>query len=143
LEAQRLLLFLFGSGSSGLWYGYSLPQSTVFKRKIQVHQEEDFAGLESARQYAAEAQKSTMRYRTFFERLEILGVATGRYLDVGAGPGTVAEIIAGKYPQVELTALELSPDMVTVGQLASLMPKQEKSNGSLLNQRREVWVCQS
>jgi SAM-dependent methyltransferase len=87
----------------------------MFERKIEVHQEEDFAGLEAARQYAAEAQKPTMRYRTFFERLETLGV-TGRYLDVGAGPGTVAGMIAEKYPQVELTALELSPDMVTVGQ---------------------------
>jgi SAM-dependent methyltransferase len=87
----------------------------MFERKIQVHQEEDFAGLEAARQYAAEAQKSTMRYRTFFERLETLGVP-GRYLDVGAGPGHVAGMIAEQYPQVELTALELSPDMVTVGQ---------------------------
>jgi SAM-dependent methyltransferase len=87
----------------------------MFERKVEVHQEEDFAGLEAARQYAAEAQKSTMRYRTFFERLETLGAA-GRYLDVGAGPGTVAGMVAEKYPQVELTALELSPDMVTVGQ---------------------------
>lgn len=87
----------------------------MFQRKVEVHQEEDFAGLEAARQYAARAQKSTMRYRTFFERLETLGIK-GRFLDVGAGPGTVANMIAEKYPQVELTALELSPDMMKVGQ---------------------------
>jgi SAM-dependent methyltransferase len=87
----------------------------MFERKVQVHQEEAFEGIEAARQYAAEAQKSTVRYRTFFERLETLGV-TGRCLDVGAGPGHVTGMIAEKYPQVELTALELSPDMVTVGQ---------------------------
>jgi SAM-dependent methyltransferase len=87
----------------------------MFERKIEVHQGEDFVGLEAARQYAAGAQKSTMRYRAFFERLETLGIR-GRYLDVGAGPGTLAGMIAEKYPQVELTALELSPDMVAVGQ---------------------------
>jgi SAM-dependent methyltransferase len=87
----------------------------MFERKIEVHQGEDFVGLEAARKYAAEAQKSTGRYQAFFERLKTLGVA-GRCLDVGAGPGIVAGMVAEKYPQAELTALELSPDMVTVGQ---------------------------
>ncbi|MBN1220060.1 MAG: class I SAM-dependent methyltransferase [Anaerolineae bacterium] len=87
----------------------------MFERKIEVDQEQDFEGLEAARQYAAGAQKSTMRYRAFFERLETLD-KVGRYLDVGAGPGTVAGMIAQKYPRVELIALELSPDMAAVGQ---------------------------
>jgi SAM-dependent methyltransferase len=66
-----------------------------------------------------------MRYRTFFERLETLGV-TGRWLDVGAGPGLVTGMIAQKYPQVELTALELSPDMAAVGQ--ELLKSKELEN---------------
>ncbi|MBN1994915.1 MAG: class I SAM-dependent methyltransferase [Anaerolineae bacterium] len=87
----------------------------MFARKIEVDQEQDFEGLAAARQYAVGAQKSTLRYRTFLERLDTLGV-TGRYLDVGAGPGHVAGMIAQKYPQVKVTALELSPDMAAVGQ---------------------------
>jgi SAM-dependent methyltransferase len=88
----------------------------MFQRQIEVHQEEDFTGVEAARKYGAGAQKSTMRYRTFFERLEKLDITAGRYLDVGAGTGNVAGMIAEKYPQIELTALELSPDMAAVGQ---------------------------
>lgn len=87
----------------------------MFKRKIEIHQEEAFEGLEAAREYANEAQKSTRRYMAFLDRLESLGIR-GRYLDVGAGPGVLTGIIAQKYPEVEITALELSKDMVSVGQ---------------------------
>jgi hypothetical protein len=55
----------------------------MFKRKIEINHEEAFEGLEAARKYAEEAQKSTMRYQAFLERLKSLGIK-GRYLDVGA-----------------------------------------------------------
>jgi 2-polyprenyl-3-methyl-5-hydroxy-6-metoxy-1,4-benzoquinol methylase len=87
----------------------------VFERKVEIHQEEAFEGLEAARQYAETAQKSTRRYLAFMQRLESLGIE-GRYLDVGAGPGLLTGLVAQKFPQVEITALELSPAMVTVGQ---------------------------
>jgi len=87
----------------------------VFKRKIEIHQDEAFEGLESARAYAREAEKSTRRYMAFLERLEKLDVR-GRVLDVGAGPGILTTTVAQKYPDVELTALEVSANMVTVGQ---------------------------
>jgi SAM-dependent methyltransferase len=86
----------------------------MFERKIEIHQEEAFEGLETAKRYAENAQKSTMRYRSFLERLKSLGLE-GRYLDVGAGPGVLAGIIAQNYPNVEITALELSAAMVKVG----------------------------
>jgi len=87
----------------------------MFERKVEIHQEEVFEGIESARQYAEEAQKSTRRYMAFLDRLKTFGIQ-GRYLDVGAGPGVVAALISQDNPAVEITALELSADMVTVGQ---------------------------
>jgi 2-polyprenyl-3-methyl-5-hydroxy-6-metoxy-1,4-benzoquinol methylase len=86
----------------------------VFERKVEFHQDEAFEGLEAARQYAATAQKSTRRYMAFLERLEALSIE-GRYLDVGAGPGILTSLVAQKFPQVEITALELSEAMVSVG----------------------------
>jgi methylase of polypeptide subunit release factors len=87
----------------------------VFKRKIETHQQEGaFMGLEAAKEYAESAQKSTMRYRTFLENLEVLNIE-GRYLDVGAGPGILAGIIAQHNPNVEIIALEVSADMVAIG----------------------------
>ncbi len=35
----------------------------MFKRRVEIHHEEVFEGLETARKYAEEAQKSKMRYR--------------------------------------------------------------------------------
>jgi predicted O-methyltransferase YrrM len=86
----------------------------MFKRRIEIHQEQVFEGLEAAKQYAEEAQKSKMRYQAFLERLKSLDME-GRYLDVGAGSGVVAGIIAQNHPDVQLTALELSVDMASVG----------------------------
>jgi ubiquinone/menaquinone biosynthesis C-methylase UbiE len=86
----------------------------VFKRNVEIHQEEVFGGLEAARRYAETAQKSTRRYMAFLERLEALGIE-GRYLDVGAGPGILTGLVAQQFPQVEMTALEPSEAMVSVG----------------------------
>lgn len=86
----------------------------MFKRRIEIHHEEAFEGLEAAKQYAEEAQGSKMRYQAFLERIKSLDVK-GRYLDVGAGSGVVAGIIAQNYPDVQLTALELSADMASIG----------------------------
>ena len=87
----------------------------MFKRKVEAHQEEAFAGLEAAKEYAESTQKSTMRYRAFLSNLKFLSIQ-GRYLDVGAGTGNLATIIAQNNPDVEITALEISADMVTVGE---------------------------
>jgi 2-polyprenyl-3-methyl-5-hydroxy-6-metoxy-1,4-benzoquinol methylase len=84
------------------------------KRIIENHQEDFFSGLENARKYAEEAEKSsTMRFRGFLKRLRESNVK-GRYLEVGAGPGILAAMIAENDRDVSVTALDISSDMVSV-----------------------------
>jgi SAM-dependent methyltransferase len=83
-------------------------------RKVESHQEEAFSGIDNARKYAKSAQKSMLRYRAFLKNLQSLDVE-GRYLEIGAGPGVLAVEIARAHPKVEITAVEISPDMATVG----------------------------
>ncbi len=87
----------------------------MFKRKVEMHQEEAFAGLEAAKEYAERTKESTLRYRAFLSNLKSLSIK-GKYLDVGAGTGNIAAIIAQNNPDVGITALEISTDMVTIGE---------------------------
>ncbi|GAG11505.1 unnamed protein product, partial [marine sediment metagenome] len=86
----------------------------MFERKVESHQEEAFLGIDNARKYAESARKSMLRYRAFLKNLQSLDVE-GRYLEIGAGPGVLAVEIAYAHPEVEITAVEISPDMATVG----------------------------
>ena len=86
----------------------------MFKRIIESHQGEYFSGLDNARMYAESAKQSMMRYKAFLRNLQSLYVK-GRYLEIGAGPGVLTTEIAKTYPEVEITAVEISQDMVTVG----------------------------
>jgi len=55
-----------------------------------------------------------MRYRTFLKNLSSLGIE-GRYLEIGPGPGILTAEIARIHTTVDITAVELSQDMATVG----------------------------
>jgi SAM-dependent methyltransferase len=87
----------------------------MFNRKrIAEPQQGAITGTESVRRYAEEAENWTIRlYSRFLQELKSLGIQ-GRYLEVGAGPGVLAAIIARDNPDVQITAVELSPDMVSV-----------------------------
>ena len=86
----------------------------MFKRITESDQDEFFSSIDDARNYAESAKKSMMRYKAFLANLQSLNIK-GKYLEVGAGPGVLTVEIAQTYPEVEITALELLPDMVTVG----------------------------
>lgn len=86
----------------------------MFKRVTESNQSEFFSSIDDARTYAENAKKSMMRYKAFLANLQSLDIK-GRYLEIGAGPGVLTVEIARNYPEVEITALELLPDMVTVG----------------------------
>ena len=51
----------------------------MFKRKVEIHQEEAFAGSEAAKEYAESTNKSSMRYRAFLSNLNTLSIQ-GKYL---------------------------------------------------------------
>ena len=87
----------------------------MFKRIIDTQQAEALTGLEAAKKYTEIAQKSALRYRAFLNNIKSLSIK-GRYLDVGAGPGIQAGMIVQNNPDVEITALEMSADMVSVGE---------------------------
>ena len=56
-----------------------------------------------------------MMYRGFLKVVKSLNVK-GKFLEVGAGPGILAAIVAEDNPDVFITAIEISSDMVTVAQ---------------------------
>jgi len=85
------------------------------KRVVEHQHGEEFLGIESARAYAEHARAPMMQrgYHEIANRIGELGV-DGRFLEVGAGPAVLTAIVARAVPQVHITAVELSPDMITV-----------------------------
>lgn len=76
--------------------------------------EEAIGGVEEARKYAGAHKKyARLMYRAFLKDLNALHVS-GHYLEIGAGPGFLAMMIAEHNPDVSITAVDLSPDMVAV-----------------------------
>jgi SAM-dependent methyltransferase len=84
----------------------------MFERVVESHQERPF-GAESARRYAEMAEKLPIQYKGFLQELGALGIG-GRYLEIGPGPGVLAATIAQSNPDVQITGVELSPDMASV-----------------------------
>jgi SAM-dependent methyltransferase len=82
-------------------------------RRIE-QKEEAIGGVEEARKYA-EAHKKYARlmYRALLKDLQALHIS-GDYLEMGAGPGFLAIMIAERNPDVSITAVDLSLDMATV-----------------------------
>ena len=85
------------------------------KRIKEVDQgEEAFSDIEKAREFAEESKKRAGKmYNGFLKQLKALDVK-GRYLDVGAGPGILTAIVAENFPDVHITALEVSKAMVSI-----------------------------
>ena len=85
-------------------------------KRIEEEHQEAISGIESAKQYAEMARKSPrMRYRGFLKEIKSLNIK-GKYLEIGAGPGILTAMIAEEDPDVHITAVEISSDMVTVAQ---------------------------
>jgi ubiquinone/menaquinone biosynthesis C-methylase UbiE len=85
------------------------------KRVVEHQHEEESFGIESARAYAEHARSPIMQrgYRVIADRISDLGLG-GRYLEIGVGPAVLTTMIARSMPEVHITAVELSPDMITV-----------------------------
>lgn len=76
------------------------------------HEREAITGLENVKRYAdAHEKHARLLYRAFLKDVKKLHVG-GEWLEVGAGPGILASILAEEYPDVHITMIDLSPDML-------------------------------
>jgi ubiquinone/menaquinone biosynthesis C-methylase UbiE len=84
-------------------------------KRIKEEHEQAFVGMENARAYAKEARSPMMRmgYGVIVKRISRLGVK-GKYLEIGSGPAVLTTMVAQAIPEAHVTAVELSPGMITV-----------------------------
>jgi len=84
-------------------------------KRIVEEREQVFVGIESARAYAQEARSPFMRmgYNVIVRGINRRG-ATGKFLDVGAGPAVLTTMVAQAIPKAHITAVEFSPAMIAV-----------------------------
>ena len=87
----------------------------MYKRVTEPHKGNTFGNIGEARRYAAEVERWKSLYGGFLRKWRELGV-TGNYLEIGSGPGVMATTIARENPDVHITGVDLSTDMVTVAE---------------------------
>ena len=81
----------------------------------RIQQSQDaITGKEKVRDYAERHKKyAKLMYGDMLKTIKALNIS-GRCLDVGAGPGLLAIMIANEHPDITVTAIDLSPDMAAV-----------------------------
>ena len=78
------------------------------------HEEGEIWGIERVRRYAREHRKyAPIMYRSIIKDVKALGVR-GRFLEMGAGPGFLSMMMARKFPDITVTAVDISDAMATV-----------------------------
>jgi SAM-dependent methyltransferase len=84
-------------------------------KQIKEKQEQAFVEIESARAYAEEARSPVIRraYSLIVGEISCLG-ATGKFLEIGPGPAVLTTMVAQAIPEAHITAVEISPAMITV-----------------------------
>lgn len=80
----------------------------------RIEQQEPITGIDRARKYA-EGQKKYVKllYAPLLKDVKALNL-DGNFLEIGAGPGLLSILIAERNPGVNVTTVDISPDMVTV-----------------------------
>ena len=80
------------------------------------HKEEAILGLEKARQYAESHRKyAKFMYGSFLKYVKSLD-SIKQCLEIGSGPATLTAMVAECNPQLHITGVDISSDMVTVAQ---------------------------
>ncbi|HEY95799.1 MAG TPA: class I SAM-dependent methyltransferase [Dehalococcoidia bacterium] len=77
------------------------------------HQEEAIEDVDEVRRYAEVQRRAKYMYRPLVKELQALHV-TGHYLEIGAGPGLLAAMLAVENPNLAITAIDLSSQMADV-----------------------------
>jgi ubiquinone/menaquinone biosynthesis C-methylase UbiE len=86
----------------------------MFERIVETQQEDYFDSLENAREYARDAEKSAkMRFKGFLKILNSLNIK-GNYVEIGAGSGILATMIAEHNKHINITATDPSETMLTI-----------------------------
>ncbi len=79
-----------------------------------LQREEEIWGIERVRKYAEGHKKyAGLMYRGIVKNIRNLNIS-GRFMEMGAGPGFLSIMVAQEYPDVAITAVDLSPDMADV-----------------------------
>ena len=87
----------------------------MVKRIVENHQEY-FFDTENANKYLNDAKNaSKARYSSFLSSLKKMDIK-GRYLEIGSGPGILTQIVATQHPDTEITANDISPEMIKLAQ---------------------------
>ena len=82
----------------------------------QEHPQAMVAGVEEARRWAESHRKHAgMMYGKFPDYVKSLG-GIRRCLEIGSGPATLTAMVAECNPELHVTALDISPQMVAVAQ---------------------------
>jgi len=80
----------------------------------RVEHKEEIWGIERIREYAKAHRKyAGLMYGGVVKDVRVIGIS-GRFLEMGAGPGFLAVMLARKYPDINVTAVDISPHMATV-----------------------------
>jgi len=78
------------------------------------HKEETITGMENSEHYGeTHGKHAELQYRALLKGIKTLN-PPGHYLEVGAGPGILATMIAEDNPNINITAVDVSSDMVAV-----------------------------
>jgi len=84
--------------------------------KRKKHEESAITGMEKARHYAESHRKyARMMYGKFPKYVKSLG-AIENCLEIGSGPATLTAMVAERNPNLHITAVDISSDMVAVAQ---------------------------
>ena len=85
------------------------------KRIVENHQEY-FFDIDNANKYLDDAKNaSKVRFSSLLSSLKKLDIK-GRYLEIGSGPGILTQIVATQHPNAEITANDISPEMIKLAQ---------------------------
>ena len=85
------------------------------ERIVESHQDY-FFDIENANNYLNDVKKALKtRFSNFISSLKKLDIK-GRYLEIGSGPGILTQVIATQHTNAEITACDISPEMIKLAQ---------------------------